>query len=141
MAGNKKSTQGYGFAITGGSLSVALIDAQIPGYKIGLRESTTLANEAYVTRMVNKLAEAESVDLVVDIADSSTVFAAKGINAQYTLTIAGVFTFVGWGVITGLKSSNSPARTHDHDIQETFTLEWTNQNTTGAEVAPTWSIT
>lgn len=133
-------TQGYGFTITGNSLDVDLIDALIPGYKIGLHETTTLSNTAYATKAVNKLAEAESVDLVVDIADSSTVYAAKGVNAQYTLQVAGIFEFVGWGIITGVKAGNAPARTHDHDVQVTYTLEWTNENSSKVETAPTWTI-
>lgn len=135
------STQGYGFTISGGSLNVDLIDAKVPDVEVTMRESSTLSNEAWATKMANKLKEAGSVDLIVDISDSSTVYAAVGTNVQYTLAISGVFSFVGWGIITGIKPDSVSARTHDHDMKVTFTLEWTNQNDSHVEVAPTWDIT
>ena len=131
-----ENVQGYGSTLTGNSLNVKLIDIGTPGEKIGTRETTTLANTAYVTKIVNKLKEATNIDGLVGLKDGESIKAAAGVNALYTLTIAGIYSYAAWGVIAERKGAEAKARTHDHELTVGFTIEWTLQNDSGVETAP-----
>jgi hypothetical protein len=135
-----ENVQGYGTTLTGNGLSVDLIDIGTPADKIGTRETTTLANTAYVTKTINKLKETGNIEGLVGIADGASVKAAFGVKALYTLTIAGIYSYVAWAVISEKKGAEAKARTHDHELTMGFTLEFCHENTSGTYVAPveTW---
>lgn len=135
------SQQGYGWTLTGNSLpAIGLIDAGTPGIKVGTRETTTLANTAWVTKTTNKLKEAQPVDFLVSHKDAKEIKSKIGVAALYTMTIEAIYTYVAWGVISEIKGGEGKARSHDHELTNGFTIDWTLQDAAGTEVAPieTW---
>lgn len=141
MADTIKDIQGYGTTLTGnGMTTVPFIDAQLPGTQVTLRETSTLSNVEWATKMVNKLKELDKIDFMFNGAYLDEVKSACGANALFTISMGSAYNFQAWGVLSVANSDSFSARTHDHSVQFTATLEFTLTNSANEETAPVETI-